>query len=119
MVLSPQDLKNRLKPGAPVFREFWNGRGVSVNYFRQHAWLIVLLVGAIIVLIGARYRTKTSMMQIKQLRVELQQAENAKLDEKSRYMSLIRETDMVKRVGEAKLGLVFREQPPYELKTDE
>lgn len=116
MVLPP--LKNKLKPNAPVFREFWYGRGVSVNYFRRHAWLIVLIVGAIVVLIGARYRTKTSMMTIKQLRVELQQAENTKLDEKARYMSLIRETDMVKRVSEANLGLVFQEQPPYELNVD-
>lgn len=116
MVQSP--LKLKMKPAAPVFRELWYGRGVSVNYFRQHAWLIVLMVGAIVVLIGARYRTKTSMMQIKQLQIELQQAENTKLDEKARYMSLIRETDMVKRVDEAHLGLVFQEEPPYELKVD-
>lgn len=118
MVLSPLNIKQKIKPGAPVFRDFWYGRGVSVNYFRRHAWLIVLIVCAILVLIGARYRTKTSMMQIKQLRVELQQAENEKLDEKARYMSLIRETDMVKRVNDAHLGLVFQDQPPFQLSAE-
>ncbi len=40
------------------------------------------------------------MAEIKQLTVELQRAESHKLQEKSLYMSLIRESEMVKMVRE-------------------
>jgi hypothetical protein len=36
-----------------------------------------------------------------------------KMEEKSTYMSLVREKEMVKRVEEDNLGLEFQQQPPY------
>jgi hypothetical protein len=99
--------------------DFRHGRGVSVNYFKHNAWLIVLFVLAIVMLIGLRYNTKTNMMKIKELNTKLEQAENRKLAEKAQYMSLIRESDMVKLVNERHLGLEFQEQPPYELTVNE
>jgi hypothetical protein len=59
------------------------------------------------------------MMKIKELNAKLEQAENRKLAEKAQYMSLIRESDMVKLVNERHLGLEFQEQPPYEFSIDE
>lgn len=75
---------------------------------------MVVLV-ATISLMGLRYKTKTKMEEIKRLTTELQLAESSKLQEKAAYMSLIREVEMRRLVEENSLGLIFQEQPPFEL----
>ncbi len=91
------------------------GRSVSLEFFRKNAWLLMVIVVAMLSLIGLRYKTKTKMAQIQSLTIELQRAESSKLQEKAAYMSLIRETEMRRLVAEKGLGLEFQEQPPYEL----
>ena len=105
----PRDLVNDMR----------YGRSLSLEFFRQNAWLLMLFVVAIIALMGLRYKTKTKMEEIKQLTVELQRAQSSKLQEKAAYMSLIREAEMKKLVDEKGLGLQFQEYPPYELSLDE
>ncbi len=107
------------KPKAGWVSELRHGRSLSIEFFKANAWLMLLFVVAIIALIGLRYKTKTKMGEIKQLTIELQRAESHKLHEKSLYMSLIRESDMVKMVREKNLNLEFQEQPPYELTDDD
>ena len=95
------------------------GRSLSVEFFRQNAWLLMLFVVAIIALMGLRYKTKTKMEEIKHLTVELQRAQSSKLQEKAAYMSLIREVEMKKLVDSQGLGLQFQDFPPYELSLKE
>lgn len=95
------------------------GRSLSLEFFRQNAWLLMLFVVAIIALMGLRYKTKTKMEEIKVLTVELQRAQSSKLQEKAAYMSLIREAEMKKLVDEKGLGLQFQEYPPFELELDD
>ena len=109
--------KNKQKRG--WMSELRYGRSLSIDFFKANAWLMLLFVVAILALIGLRYKTKTEMAEIKQLTVELQRAESHKLQEKSLYMSLIRESEMVKMVREKNLNLEFQEQPPFELTDDE
>ncbi|MBJ2198572.1 hypothetical protein EEL52_00100 [Muribaculaceae bacterium Isolate-113 (HZI)] len=109
--------KNKQKRG--WMSELRYGRSLSIDFFKANAWLMLLFVVAILALIGLRYKTKTKMAEIKQLTVELQRAESHKLQEKSLYMSLIRESEMVKMVREKNLNLEFQEQPPFELTDDE
>lgn len=95
------------------------GRSLSLEFFRNNAWLLMLFVVAIIALMGLRYKTKTKMEEIKALNVELQRAQSSKLQEKAAYMSLIREAEMKKLVDQKGLGLQFQEYPPYELYINE
>ena len=95
--------KNKQKRG--WMSELRYGRSLSIDFFKANAWLMLLFVVAILALIGLRYKTKTKMAEIKQLTVELQRAESHKLQEKSLYMSLIRESEMVKMVREKNLNL--------------
>lgn len=99
--------KNKQKRG--WMSELRYGRSLSIDFFKANAWLMLLFVVAILALIGLRYKTKTKMAEIKQLTVELQRAESHKLQEKSLYMSLIRESEMVKMVREKNLNLEFQE----------
>ena len=95
------------------------GRYVSLEFFKHNAWLVVAMLVVVISLIGLRYKTKTKMQEIKTLTKQLKQSESAKLQEKAAYMTLIRETEMKRLVNEKQLGLVFQEQPPYELLIDD
>ena len=90
-------------------------RSLSVDFFKNNAWLLIIIVVCVISLMGLRYKTKTKMSEIKRLNVELARAESEKLQEKSSYMSLIRETEMRRLVREKGLPLEFQEQPPFEL----
>lgn len=95
------------------------GRSLSVEFFRQNAWLLMIFVVALLALMGLRYKTKTKMEEIKSLTVELQRSQSSKLQEKAAYMSLIREVEMKKMVDQQGLGLQFQDYPPYELSLEE
>lgn len=97
------------------FNDFRYGKAVSVNFFKKNAWLLIIFLSVVLALMGVRYKTKTKMEQIKKLEKELVVSESDKLREKAAYMSLIRETEMLRLVEENNLGLIFQEQPPYEI----
>ena len=103
------------KGGYSWVQKFRYGRSISVEFFKSNAWLLLIIVVAVIALIGLRYKTKTKMQQIKTLERELVRAESAKLQEKAEYMSLIRESEMQRLSDQRNLGLTFQEQPPYTL----
>lgn len=94
------------------------GRALSLEFFKANAWLLLLIVVAMLALIGLRYKTKTKMAEIKSLTAQLQRAESNMLQEKALYMSLIRETEMKRMVKGKNLNLQFQEHPPYELTDD-
>ena len=91
------------------------GQTVSVSFFRKNAWLLLVFIAVVLALMGMRYKTKTKMAEIKKLEVELVRSQSDKLKEKAAYMTLIRETEMMRLVSENNLGLIFQEQPPYEI----
>lgn len=95
------------------------GQSISLEFFKTNAWLIMVIVAVIVALMGLRYKTKTKMEEIKSLTTELQRSRSIMLEEKSKYMSLIRETEMKKMVHDRGLPLEFQEQPPYRLSEEE
>lgn len=95
--------------------DFRYGKTVSVNFFKTNAWILLIFIVIVLALMGMRYKTKTKMEQIKKLEKELVQSESDKLREKAAYMSLIRETEMLRLVNKNNLNLIFQEQPPYEV----
>ncbi len=112
--------KEKTKRTAPSWvSDVRYGQSLSVEFFKRNAWLLMILIMAMLSLMGLRYKTKTRMEEIKLLTTELQIAESSKLQEKAAYMSLIRETEMKRLVEEKGLGLQFQEQPPYELVIDD
>ncbi len=107
--------KDKKDNGTGWVSELRYGRSISLEFFKTHAWLMLIFVVIVISMMGLRYKTKMKMSEIKKLNIELQRVESEKLQEKARYMSLIRETEMRKMVAEKGLDLQFQDQPPYEL----
>lgn len=118
MTTTPSPAKTRRRHSTAWLNSLRSGSAVSMDFFVHNAWLIILLLVSMLALIGLRYKTKTKMAEIKALTTELDRAQTAKLQEKSKYMSLIRETEMKRLVDERSLGLDFQEQPPYELQLE-
>lgn len=113
------NIKTKAKHSTPEWiSDVRYGRSLSVDFFKRNAWLLMILIIAMLSLMGLRYKTKTRMEEIKKLTTELQLAESSKLQEKAAYMSLIRETEMKRLVDEKGLGLEFQEHPPFELELD-
>lgn len=113
---APKDKKKKKTSGGSSWlNELRYGRSLSIEFFKQNAWLLLMIVVTMIALMGLRYKTKTKMAEIKKLNTELQRVESEKLQEKASYMSLIRETEMKKMVRQRGLDLEFQEQPPYQL----
>lgn len=107
---------NRVKEAAADWlSDMRYGKTVSVNFFKNNAWLLITFLVIVLALMGVRYKTKTKMEQIKKLEKELVESESDKLREKAAYMSLIRETEMMRLVQKNHLGLYFQEQPPYDI----
>ena len=104
---------------ADFLSDFRYGKTISVNFFKTNAWLLLIFIAIVLALMGMRYKTKTKMEQIKKLEKELVESESDKLREKAAYMSLIRETEMLRLVRKNRLNLIFQEQPPYEITLDE
>ena len=91
------------------------GKSVSVTFFRKNAWLLILFVAIVLALIGVKYKTRTKMAEVRKLEKELVVSQSNMLREKSAYMTLIRETEMLRLVEKNGLGLIFQEEPPYDI----
>lgn len=98
-----------------MFNDLRYGKSLSIEFFSYNAWILIIILVAVLSLIGLRYKTKTKMQEIKSLSHKLELAQSDKLREKAAYMSLVRETEMRRLVAEKNLGLIFQEQPPYEV----
>lgn len=107
------------KTNKQILEDIKYGRSVSLEFFKNNIWFLLIIIALLLSLMGLRYKTKTKMAEIQTLEKQLQQAESSKLQEKSAYMSLIRESEMKRLVSEKGLGLEFQEQPPYELTLSE
>ena len=99
-------------------KNFYYGETISIEFFRNYAWFLVVFVVVVLALMGLRYDTKTKMKEIKVLTSELERAQSYKLQEKAAYMSIIRETEMKRLIEEKGLGLEFQELPPYILELE-
>lgn len=107
-----KEAAGKASKGRSILSGIRYGESVSLDSFRRNAWLLIPLIAVILALMGLRYKTKAKMQEIRTLTVELHKSESSKLQEKAQYMSLIRETEMLRMVEERELGLVFREEPP-------
>lgn len=94
------------------------GKSVSLDFFKRNAWVLLATLTALISVMGLRYRTKTRMAEIKQLTIDLDRAESAKLQEKASYMTLIRETELTRLTSQKRLGLQYQEEPPVEIECE-
>jgi len=91
------------------------GRPLSIEFFRRHAWFIIIAVVVVLALIGQRYSNQRKMQEIKRLENELATLRSEQVSNKAAYMSLIREHEMRRLLRSHNLDLDYQEQPPFTL----
>lgn len=101
------------KPSTHIIRIVKDGRPLSLDFFRNHAWLILISVVVVLALIGQRYSNQSKMVQIKRLEKELAKSKSNQVARKAEYMSLIRENEMRRLLRTHNLDLDYQEQPPF------
>ncbi|MBD5232228.1 MAG: hypothetical protein K2M14_00215 [Muribaculaceae bacterium] len=107
-----QDTKARLQAER---KGILAGRLLSLEFFRRHAWFILIAVVVVLALIGQRYTNQSKRQKIKQLETQLSIAKSDQISCKARYMSLIRENEMRRLLRANHLDLDYQEQPPFVL----
>lgn len=115
--------KKKSRKAASSRKGFWlrsmrEGTPLSIDFFKRHAWFILIAMVVVIALIGQRYTNKSKMREIRELTKELAFETSRHINHKAQYMSLIRENEMRRLLREKHLDLDYQEQPPYELAAD-
>lgn len=96
-----------------ITKIFTQGRLVSLNSLRRHAWIILIAMVIVIGLMGQRYANQTRQREIVKLQRELAREQSEERIQKAEYMSLIREREMLRLLHAKQLNLDFQEKPPY------
>lgn len=91
------------------------GEYLSIDAIRRYAIILVTLVVCIIVYVAQKYDTQTKMETIQKLRVTLAETRSVAVEQRSLYMSQIRESSITARADSMHLGLVLQDRPPYVL----
>ena len=99
-------------------RRISHGQVISVDFFRRH-WGITLLVMVFLILyITNKYYCQTSMEDIRALNKEPEIVKTERIREKSIYMSRTRESAMQALIDSLDLGLSVQTHPPYRIQRD-
>lgn len=100
-------------------REFATGQGISSKFFLRNFFAVGLLVIFSVGFIALRFDCVTSMERITRLNKEIADMRTFKQRERSRYMTLTRESSMKHTVDSLGLGLSVPEQFPKTIHYDD
>lgn len=89
------------------------GRVLSIKFFKKYMFQIIFITVLIMMYVASRYDYKTSMEETVKLKDSLNVARTEMQQQRSKYMSSIRESSMQQIADTLHLDLAIRERPPY------
>lgn len=95
------------------------GRGISSDFFKENFFATGLVIIFCVGFIAIRFDCVTSMERIKSLDHQIDVMRTYKQRERSRYMTLTRESAMQHAVDSLGLGLTVPEKYPLSLKYED
>ena len=99
-------------------RRVAHGRMGSSKFFKRHLVVPGMIVFLSIGLISARFDCANKMENIGKLNRRIEHMRTLKQTERSRYMTLTRESAMQHMVDTLHLGLAVKDRPPYVMSYD-
>lgn len=93
-------------------RRFLKGQTVSSKFFIRHFFTTAFLVLSCVGVIALRFECTTNENKIAALKTQIHIMNTAKQKERSRYMTLTRESAMIHLVDSLHLGLSIPERRP-------
>lgn len=99
-------------------RKVMQGDAVSSRFFKKHFFATSFTVIACVAFIAARFECATDQNTIDSLKNQINVMSTDKQKERSRYMTLTRESAMMHLVDSLKLGLTIPDARPQVLTID-
>ncbi len=94
------------------FHNMVTGRGISSEFFKRNFFATGMVIIFCVGVIAIRFDCVTSMERIKTMKGQIEVMRTYKQRERSRYMTLTRESTMQHTVDSLGLGLTVPEQYP-------
>lgn len=98
-----------------MLRGLFDGKFLSVTFFKKNAPYIVFGVFMLLMFISNKYTAQQYESEIRSLKAELVKANSDWVTASAEYNSMIRESEMKARVDTMHIDLTSPEQPPYNL----
>lgn len=94
------------------FRRLVHGDGVSSRFFKRHIFATGFIITMLLMMIAMRFDCLTSSNTIDSLNEQIRVMETEKQKQRSRYMTLTRESAMMHMVDSLQLGLTVPDKRP-------
>ena len=105
-------IKDALSKSGKGIRKVMQGDAVSSRFFKRHFFSTAFTVIACVAFIAARFENATDQSTIQRLEYKLNVVCTDKQKERSRYMTLTRESAMMHLVDSLQLGLTIPDARP-------
>lgn len=102
--------------GKKAGRDFFQGRVLSLEFFKRNWVYAVFVVIMALAYIGNKFSCQSSIQELLSLKTDLANAQTDLVNASAQYNSMIRESEMVSLMRSRHLGLTAPEDPPYVLK---
>ena len=109
--------KTAASTGKKASKDIIQGRIFSLEFFKRNWIYVVFIMAMALAYIGNKFACQRSIQELLSLKTDLANAQTDLVKASADYNSMIRESEMVKRMNERHLGLTAPMDPPYELKS--
>lgn len=103
--------------GKKASKNILQGHIFSLEFFKRNWVYVVFVVAMALAYIGNKFACQRSIQELLSLKTDLANAQTDLVKASAEYNSMIRESEMVRRMRERNLGLSAPQDPPYELKS--
>lgn len=105
-------VKKALRKTSNVLRLLIQGDGVSSRFFKKHFFVTSFVILGCVLMIAMRFQCLTADNTIDSLKRQIAVMDTEKQKERSRYMTMTRESAMTHLVDSLKLGLAIPDEHP-------
>ena len=110
-------ISRALRKTFDILRLVIQGDVVSSQFFKRHFFITFFVLCGLVLMIAMRFQCLTSDNTIDSLKRQIAVMETEKQKERSRYMTITRESAMIHLVDSLKLGLAIPEEHPQIITT--
>jgi len=103
------------KKKKPIYKTVLFGSFLTSDFLAKHWLKLFLLLLLILGFISTKYQCQTDMEKIRRLSNKLEVVKTERIQQRSTYMSRIRESAMLQLADSIHPGLKVQEQPPFKL----
>ena len=106
---------NTASPSKKAGKNIFQGRFVSLDFFKRNAKYIIFMVVMALAYIANKFVCQSSMQEYLSLKEQLVDARTDLVHSCATYNSMILESEMTKLMSERHIGLSAPLEPPYQL----